>query len=248
MGRRRWQISTTFVVPENVLADAKLRIMRDFEAEREWVLEQGDMLYLPPNIAHHGVALEPCMTYSIGFRAPTFRDIVSGFSQFLLEDVDPDDRYSDQAFALQDNPGEISAQVLHTVKHIVRENLETEDDLIESWFGRFITEPKPQFNAEPSARPLFDVNLLAHLNAGGVLERNAGSRFAYVHHRSGESALFVDGQEFVLGPNVAFLAPLVCRHRVLDRVTLQPALDQRDSLQLVLDLTNAGFLVIYEDE
>lgn len=73
-GRRRWQISTQPLQPDNLLPDTELRILCDFTPEQEWLLEPGDMLYLPPRVAHHGVAVEPCLTYSIGWRAPAYRE------------------------------------------------------------------------------------------------------------------------------------------------------------------------------
>ena len=247
-GRRRWQISTRPISEGNLLTDTELRILHDFVSEQEWVLEPGDMLYLPPRIAHYGIALEPCLTYSIGFRAPSHRELLAGFLDFLMEDLDPRARYSDTGLTVQDNPGEITPTVLAQLRDLLRQHLSTDDRIIESWFGRYITEPRLPFGAEPEEEPLSAQELKAHLASGGNLERNPGSRFAYVDHESGETALFVDGQEFVLGPSVAFLAPLLCRHRVLTPALLRTALKQDTARSLLLDLVNEGYLVIYEDD
>jgi len=75
-GTRRWQIASSFE-PE-LLKECPLNVLKHFTPEQEWVLEPGDMLYLPPNIAHHGVALEPGMTWSIGSRAPSAADLLQG--------------------------------------------------------------------------------------------------------------------------------------------------------------------------
>lgn len=72
-GRRRWQINTSPVQDEVLIEDIDVSILADFEADRDWVLEPGDMLYLPPRIAHYGVAEGECMTFSIGCRAPSKR-------------------------------------------------------------------------------------------------------------------------------------------------------------------------------
>src|SRR5688572_6995965 len=82
-GRRRWQISTqrdTRFIP-----GLPLRILERFEPEEEWVLEPGDMLYLPPGVAHHGVAETECLTWSIGLRAPAARELAAGFLDDLHE-------------------------------------------------------------------------------------------------------------------------------------------------------------------
>ena len=87
---------------------------------------------------------------------------------------------------------------------------------------------------------------LKKLKDGGQLERNPGSRFAYIDHGQDSVTLFVDGQEFALGPALATLARVLCRERILDSRRLQAALSGDDAWALLLDLLNEGFLVIYE--
>ncbi|MGZ5651941.1 MAG: cupin domain-containing protein, partial [Usitatibacter sp.] len=76
-GKRRWQISGQ--KDHAFVPDLPLAILERFEPEEEWVLEAGDMLYLPPGVAHHGVAESECLTWSIGFRAPTDGELTAGF-------------------------------------------------------------------------------------------------------------------------------------------------------------------------
>ncbi len=197
MGRRRWQISTQPIAGDNFLPETALRIMREFMPEQEWILEPGDMLYLPPRVAHHGVALESCLTYSIGFRAPSQRELVISYVDFLLEDIDPDIRYRDPELRPQENPGAIGAAALTKIKTLLRQRLAGDDELIESWFGRYITEPKPSFSVEPDETPWNEQELKAHLKQGGQIERNPGSRFAYID------------QVFDQPPSMMFVVPVV---------------------------------------
>ena len=73
-GRRRWRISRQRDLA--LVPDAPLKLLADFRAEEEWILEAGDMLYLPPGVAHDGTAVGECLTYSIGFRAPTYQELL----------------------------------------------------------------------------------------------------------------------------------------------------------------------------
>jgi len=246
-GRRRWQLDTQARSADKFLADTELHILADFRPDKEWELEPGDLLYLPPGVAHYGVALGSCLTYSVGFRTPRHQDLLSHFADFLLTAVDPEARYSDPDLSLQANPGEISNAALAKVKQILHDTLASDDALIESWFGRFITEPKPGFGAEAEPEPYNRTELTAHLQAGGTLERNPGSRFAY-RALAEETWFFTDGQEFALGPSVAPLAPLLCQYKTLTLELLRPALKQPSAWDLLLDLVNEGYLVIYEDE
>jgi len=239
-GRRRWQIGNA---DDALLPDTELRILANFFPTEEWILEPGDLLYLPPHVPHYGVALEPCMTYSIGFRAPSHQDLVSSFMDFLLDQIDSDIRYQDPELSLQDNPGKLTDTALDQIKTILKRYLHTEDQQVERWFGRYITEPKPQFAAEAASLSLADLKIHAH--NGGNLEHNPGSRFAYRQHAT-TRYLYVDGQEFMLTSDTAFLAPLLCRHRVLTPALLEPALRHPQALALLQELLEQGCLVIYE--
>ena len=96
-GHRRWQIGTQTDLA--LLDDAPLKILRHFDAEDEWVLGPGDMLYLPPHVAHYGVAEDDCMTYSIGFRAPTTEELAQGFLMHLQDTLKLEGRYADPDLA-----------------------------------------------------------------------------------------------------------------------------------------------------
>ncbi|HET6567122.1 MAG TPA: cupin domain-containing protein, partial [Rhodothermales bacterium] len=119
-GQRRWQIGAGPVQEENLVPDIDIRMLRDFEPEEEWLLAPGDLLYLPPRIAHHGVAVGDCMTYSIGFRAPSYQDILTGFLSYLAEQVDPLARYSDPDLKPQLHPGEIGPSALGKVRALLQ--------------------------------------------------------------------------------------------------------------------------------
>ena len=247
LGRRRWRIGAGPTAGDDYLQDSELRILQQFTPAQEWILEPGDMLYLPPRVAHHGIALEPCLTYSIGFRAPGHRELLLAFMEFVSESIDPQARYTDPDLRLQDNPGAITATALADISQLLQHYLRTDPETIARWFGRFSTEPKPGFTAQPESNPWNLAELQAHLQGGGVLERHPGTRFAYIEQTE-YTLLFVDGQEFALGPTVAGLAPLLCRQRVFHYEQLQPAWREEAAQALLLDLLNDGYLVIYEDD
>ncbi len=85
-GTRRWQIAQSF--EPDLLEGCPLNVLQQFTSEQEWVLEPGDMLYLPPNVAHLGIALEPGMTWSIGSRAPSGADLLQGLGEWLAFSAD----------------------------------------------------------------------------------------------------------------------------------------------------------------
>jgi 50S ribosomal protein L16 3-hydroxylase len=120
-GRRRWQLQRR---PGKMLRRGlDIRVLRRFEPDATWVLEPGDMLYVPPGVAHYGVALEECLTYSVGFRAPSHRALVAAFAERLLASI-PDDRlYTDPDLRPARSPRGALGTALRKMRRIVRDEV-----------------------------------------------------------------------------------------------------------------------------
>lgn len=121
-----------------------LKILRRFEAEDEWVLGPGDMLYLPPHVAHYGVAEDECMTYSIGFRAPTTEEMAHGFLMHLQDTIALEGRYADPDLRLQAHPGEIGRAMLSQIEDMIAKIKWSKRDIAE-FAGRYLSNPSRMF-------------------------------------------------------------------------------------------------------
>lgn len=145
-GRRRWEISAQEDL--ELVAGAPLRILKHFEPEQSWELEPGDMLYLPPKYAHNGVALGECMTYSVGFRAPSTQEIATQFLVHLQDTIALEGRYADPDLKRQRHPAEISAAMLEQITGMIKQIQWGRADILE-FVGRYISEPKAHVFFEP---------------------------------------------------------------------------------------------------
>ena len=150
-GHRRWQISSQ--ADRSLAAGAPLRILRDFRVEQEWVLEPGDMLYLPPHYAHNGIAEDDCMTYSIGFRTPAYQELAEQFLVYLQDRIKVDGMYADPELKTQQHPSEISAAMLKQVEQAIKQVRWDRED-IANFLGCYLSEPKPHIFFDPPARPM----------------------------------------------------------------------------------------------
>lgn len=149
-GTRRWQISAQR--DHTLVANAPLRILRHFRPTREWVTTQGDLLYLPPNYAHEGVALEPCMTLSVGFRAPRHQELATQFLNFLQDELKLDGMYEDRNLRVQPHPGEIPRDMLRQFAHVLQRLRWNAAD-VRRFAGRYLTEPKAHIVFKPRPAP-----------------------------------------------------------------------------------------------
>jgi 50S ribosomal protein L16 3-hydroxylase len=131
----------------------ELKILERFVPEQEWILESGDMLYLPPGVAHYGVAESECLTWSIGFRAPTDAELATAFLDFLRDRIAPAGQYRDPGAAPARHPAEIPP---HLGEHALAamQAIRWTPQLVAEFTGRFLSEPKPQVFFAPPRRPL----------------------------------------------------------------------------------------------
>lgn len=139
-GRRRWQISR----PRRyaMVEGAPLRLIDGFRAEQEWVLEPGDLLYLPPGWGHDGVALDECFTCSVGFRAPGGAELAASFLDDLHERGLPEARYADPSLRPARRPAQINAELVSFAVRQARRIRWSAADVADS-LGRHLTTPKP---------------------------------------------------------------------------------------------------------
>lgn len=228
MGKRRWQIGDQ--KDHSLVEGAPLRILRDFRPIHDWVLEPGDLLYLPPHWAHNGIAVGECMTYSIGFRTPTAQELGVEFLGWLQERVCLDAVYADPGLALQDNSALISEAMVDQVASMLQA-IRWNRDMVADFLGEYLTEPKPHVFFDPPDEPLSQARF------GRAVERGGFALDA----RS--ILLFRDGRFFLNGEAVdtpaaehAALAGLAHRRRIDAGHDCSPAL-----LAVLYDWYLAGF-------
>ena len=158
-GKRRWRVSAQ---QDLTLAEgAELKILKNFHSEQEWLLEPGDMLYLPPQIAHWGIAVGDCMTYSIGFRAPSAQELGTQFLAYLQEQLDLPGTYTDPDMKLQKHPAHISQAMVSKVAKSIAKIQWRNDDVVR-FLGQYLSEPKPHViftKPRPLTEPAFQKRL-----------------------------------------------------------------------------------------
>lgn len=240
-GHRRWGIGTEPVDSEEIVPDLDVRILADFDPDEEIVLGPGDMLYLPPRVAHHGVAEDDeCMTYSVGFRAPSHQDLVGAFLQHAMEEIDPDERYSDPDLEPVRHAGEIHEEARTKVYRLLR-GLVKDDESIDYWFGEYLTRPDRDHQPVPPETPVSNRTVVDALQNGTDLRRGLVSNLAFIEHDN-TATLFVNGTRRTLDPELAYAAPLITGREVFPADRLTPHLDDESFVDLLTSLINDGVL------
>jgi len=164
-GRRRWQVSRQRDL--TLVEDAPLKILRSFSPEQEWTLDTGDMLYLPPRYAHDGVAVEDCLTLSVGFRAPSAQDLCSSFLDFLQERLAAEEVYADPGLKATRQPGRIPPAMAAELLRMLSQ-LQTPRSELLRFIGEELSTPKPRVVFSAPQRPLGKASFARRVARQGV--------------------------------------------------------------------------------
>lgn len=164
-GVRRWSIAETDDL--ELLPDSDLKLLRHFKPQARWDLDAGDMLYLPPQCAHDGVAVTECFTYSVGFRAPTYQEWTDAFLDDLRDRLQVPGRYADPDLAPQRHPAELPDVLLDRVGKALQAIRWSPSD-VTACVGRYLSEPKPHLVFTPPDAPLPRRRFVAQVARQGV--------------------------------------------------------------------------------
>lgn len=244
-GHRRWKVGQPCGPDSPLLPHPDLRILSDFEQQDEWVLAPGDMLYLPPGLAHYGIAEDACMTYSIGFRAPSHGEILTHFSDFLSQYLGDHQRYSDAGLSLPADPAQIDDQTVERLQRLILE-LVQDKEALGTWFGRYMTEPR--FPEMITAQELDESLLNDALDQGYGLVRNPSARLAWRQESNEYLMLFASGEHCLLPTRLLPLVQLICNQDYLDADQLGSWRADGEAVLLLEQLLGKGDLLLEEDE
>ena len=227
-GRRQWRISRQRDL--TLVENAPLKILRNFRPTREWNLSPGDMLYLPPNCAHDGIALEECITYSVGFRAPSAQELCSRFLDHLQDHLQAPGRYTDPQLKPTQRPAKIDRNMAQGMMHMLRHVQSNRADMLR-FIGEDLSTPKSHVVFTPLRRAL------------------SAARFALTASRRGlrlvpQSILLYDDRAFYINGELCIL-PAAARpaiRRLADRRRLGPAGLPQAALDTLYMWYRSGYL------
>jgi 50S ribosomal protein L16 3-hydroxylase len=196
-GHRRWQVDASDAPPLAFRDDVELKLLRAFTPSHDWVLGPGDMLYLPPGVPHHGVAEDPCLTYSIGMRAPSAAELMSDYIDSLAAEADESLRYRDADLSPPKDPNEIDGQAMQRVVEALNRLRMGDADALGDWFGRFITLYRSAGVAHADEAAPTRIEMEWALQHGASLSRHPWTRMAW-RKASRSARLYVAGDSHPL--------------------------------------------------
>lgn len=252
-GSRQWQSGQQCDENTELLPDLPVRILSQFDVNDTWNVEPGDLLYLPPGMAHHGIANGECMTLSVGFRAPSNKDLLSSYTDYQLDQVKDNQRYTDPDLKPQDNTGWIPPSAIEKVKEQLLLSLDSPNAL-ENWFGQYMSaakyeddgsEGKLDDDSNDNVDPLKIDDVLLCCHEGISFLRDETSRLVYTGKAADQpELLFINGSQISFPACANKLVQLCCHHRSLPPQELALSLAQPQNQVFFLDLIEKGVFYV----
>lgn len=242
LGRRRWRLGQRCDATTPLREGSPLRLIEGFETSQDFILEPGDVLYVPPRVAHWGEAVSNSLCYSLGFRAPSDGEMLEGFSDFLINQAG-ESRFEDPEPEVPQHLHEIEASSLS--ESFARLKQKVDDvSLFQQWFGCHVTQPKyPELIVPLSEEQAqFAQHVLAEAKS---IRHHPSSRFAYLEDRESASLfLFADGQAAKFPSALKPLLARLCEATPLSGATLASCLTEPSIEELLLRLVKQGSLLL----
>ncbi|HEX7371025.1 MAG TPA: cupin domain-containing protein [Rhodanobacteraceae bacterium] len=239
LGQRRWAIDARANPSTEFRDDVELKLLKRFTPSHEWVLDPGDMLYLPPGVPHDGVALGECTTFSIGMRAPASSELLFDLAAHVAESLPESQRFIDPDLAPAGDGGEIDDAALRRVRRAIGPAASMlDDDALADWFGSFITRYRAAQVAVPRKRKL-TVDAVAKRLEHSIVQRDTWSRFAW-RRKGRDASLYVAGNRFDVP--LAWARQLASARTRMDGAQLAKLPQEARGLALLAALVNAGYI------
>ncbi|MFT5274569.1 MAG: 50S ribosomal protein L16 3-hydroxylase [Saprospiraceae bacterium] len=238
-GQRRWDIGGHYNDQSPRVENSPLLQVEDWQVEQSWTLNPGDMLYIPPGVGHNGVALDDdCMTYSIGFRAPSHAEILCGITDLASAKLSSDQRFTDIVHSDRTSAGEIDKQTINQLSELLHTLAEDKNTLAQ-WIGQNVTAPKyPEFLAEPVAVGHTTIEQL--IEQGQLLKHTAGTRIAY-YKAEVAGSLFVNETMVSISEPQQPLVTRLCESHLIDLTQVEVC---EHNIKLLSELWQLGALEV----
>ena len=209
-GSKTWKIGQKITTETNMDNSSGLRLISDFREEQCLSIKPGDVLYLPPGVAHWGIADELSITLSIGFRAPSHSEIIDDFSAEICQRLTENERFQDIApdYAA---PGEIPDSTITQLRSIITQQMLSDDERLKQWFGKYMTLPRAEYKLNDTEQPitLTDQNI--------ELVRAPGARLAYSAASEDSYYFFINGECLHIHEEEMPLIKYLCNHLKYDK-------------------------------
>ncbi|KID57220.1 50S ribosomal protein L16 arginine hydroxylase [Pseudoalteromonas luteoviolacea] len=241
-GKRHWRVGMPDANLKQFTKDKALLQVEQFEAIIDEVLEPGDILYIPPGCPHEGYAVENALNYSVGFRAPDQKDLISSFADHIIDEEAGKSRYSDADLNTRPSIGEINLDDKLKIQAMLTGLIEN-DTLYSQWLGTYLSQPKHDMDLAPLDDALVAEFLEDEVEPHDTVIRSGGVRAIY-QVADTYILLSVNGENYTLPKSTLEQVKLLTDSTTFSFEQVKPALISLEFKQTLTTLINDGLFYI----
>lgn len=238
VGKRHWRVGAKDEGQyEETCRHSVLRQITGFEPIIDEILEPGDILYIPPGFPHDGYALEPSMSYSVGFRSPKEQELLSGFADFVIANDQGDVHYHNPDMKAQPNAGAIQPSDLTMLSDMLSKALENKAN-IKDFMGEYLSQSRHELDMIAAEPPWQNSEVYDFLASGETLSRLGGLRAFY--HPDQPHIVYINGEKYQLPLELAPVAKALCDNEFINQELLDTQMDDPAFIAMLTQLANQG--------
>jgi len=237
-GKRHWRVGNNTKQTEVIAHEALLHV-EAFEAIIDVDLEPGDILYIPPGFPHEGIALEPSMSFSVGFRANSTVSLLSALADHLIDNELGAELLADPDRQAITHSGEITNDDYQSLKSQLTSLLDN-DKIFKSFAGKFLTNAKHELDLMPSEEP-FEREEVSQLLTIHNIKRLGGLRAFYFEDTINEGVFYINGEQKNVSNEIVPVIKLLCDQSIVTSEELASWYDNEEFISLMMDFLDQGF-------
>ncbi|WOH38335.1 cupin domain-containing protein [Thalassotalea fonticola] len=237
-GKRRWQVGKPDSTLENLTPHEDLKQVSMFSAVIDEITEPGDLLYIPPNHPHDGVALDNSINYSVGFQAPSAQELISAFADYQLDNHLFEQRFDDSKRVVTETPEEMHEADFELLNSVMNSAFKNET-VMQDFLGKYLTSVHHTLNLLVPVEPL-SIELIKEILADGEeLYPVLGLKCILVNQPK-IKILFINGENYPVDTDTLELAKLLASKKPLTKDLLESSMDCLKNQQLLTKVINKG--------
>lgn len=242
-GKRHWRVGAKDVgqYTENLNVN-DLKQIETFDPILSEILEPGDILYIPPGYPHDGSALEPSMSYSVGFRSPKEQELISNFADYVLAHDIGDIHFHNPNQNTQDDFGKMLSSDINALTDMLTKSLENKQ-AVDDFMGCLLSQSRHRLNIVPAEPEWHTDDIANHLQSGFDFEKVSGLRALF--HENNQHTAYINGEVFQIPRDQAELTSVLCNQDRLSEKFLEGSLSNQ-SVRLIQTLVNKGYWYVNE--
>ena len=237
-GKRHWQVGLPDETLEQLIPHPDLKQVSPFIALIDVITEPGDILYIPPNHPHNGIALENAMNFSIGFQAPSGQELFSAFADSLIDGNLGCERFDDSKRVITENPEHLTKSDLNQLKDFMLSQADN-DDLFSHMVAMFTTSSHHTLEILMPVEPFTEESIIKFIQTEGIYFRPVLGVKSLINEQN--KSLYINGDRVSLSDETIELGELLAKNQPLTSDNLKSFTDCLKNIQMLTTVLNMGY-------